>query len=231
MKLFETCLRAALGLFSLAVVIFGSAGCASSGGADPNPDSAFRFPGQSAPAGAAAPAAPAAPGLGLTHMEGVVLSPGELVTITFSDLPHPFSAAMPERRERIREDGTITLPFNVTVKAAGRSPVEVEREIHAQYVPKLFTQITVTIRPEERFYFVGGQVKVPNRYPYGGRMTVLRAIDTGQGFTDFANKRKIELRRVNGERIMVDWHKAVRDPRFDPPVYPDDQIIVHRKIW
>ncbi|HXG49659.1 MAG TPA: polysaccharide biosynthesis/export family protein [Methylomirabilota bacterium] len=227
MKRFELCLRAALGLFSLTLLLFGSAGCVSDR-ADPNPDSAFRFPGQSAPVG---PATPGAPGSGPALSEGVVLSPGELVTITFSDLPHPFSVAMPERRERIREDGTITLPFNVTVKAAGRSPVEVERDIHAQYVPKLFTQITVTIRPEERFYFVGGQVKVPNRYPYGGRMTVLRAIDTAQGFTDFANKRKVELRRVNGERIMVDWHKAVKDPRFDPPVYPDDQIIVHRKIW
>jgi protein involved in polysaccharide export with SLBB domain len=65
-----------------------------------------------------------------------------------------------------------------------------------------------------------------------GEITVLRAIDTAGGFTDFANRKNIELRRATtGEKVRVNWHKAIKDPKLDPQVYPNDQIVVHKRFF
>jgi protein involved in polysaccharide export with SLBB domain len=61
-------------------------------------------------------------------------------------------------------------------------------------------------------------------------MTVLRAIDTAGGFTDFANRKTIELRRANGQKFKVNWYNAIKDARLDLEVFPNDQIIVHKRI-
>jgi protein involved in polysaccharide export with SLBB domain len=63
-----------------------------------------------------------------------------------------------------------------------------------------------------------------------GEMTVLRAIDTVGGFTDFAKKTRIELRRANGEVHVINWDKARKDPKLDLKVYPNDQIMVPRRF-
>ena len=68
-----------------------------------------------------------------------------------------------------------------------------------------------------------------NRQIYTGPITVLRAIDSAGGFSDFANRNNIELTRQTGEKIKVSWKKAVKDSKLDPEVYPNDQIIVHRR--
>jgi protein involved in polysaccharide export with SLBB domain len=60
---------------------------------------------------------------------------------------------------------------------------------------------------------------------------VLRAVATAGGFTDFANRKKIELRRHNGEIIKVNYKDAIKDPRKDPLVYPNDQIIVGKRVF
>ncbi len=156
-----------------------------------------------------------------------LLRAGDNVTVTFSDLPLP----LPDHKERIREDGKITMHLNVTVQAAGKTPGQLQEDIRKEYVPKYFTRLTVTVKTDERVYYVGGEVRAPGRQQFLGDMTVLRAIDTVGGFTDFANRKKVELRRSNGQKIIVNWHKAVEDPKLDLPVFPNDQIIVHKKLF
>ena len=56
-------------------------------------------------------------------------------------------------------------------------------------------------------------------------------VDTAGGFTDFANRKNIELRRGTGEKIAINWFKAVKDPGLDKPVYANDQVLVHKRIW
>ena len=131
---------------------------------------------------------------------------------------------------RIPEDGRITLPYNMNVYAIGKTVSQLQDEIRSLYVPKLFVRLTVNIRTEERYYFVGGEVRSPARQQYLGDMTVLRAIDTVGGFTDFAKRSRIELRRANGEVHMINWDKARKNPKLDLKVYPNDQIVVHRRI-
>ena len=154
-----------------------------------------------------------------------VLRVGDMVTIEWFDTPTP----LPSFKERIRDDGKLVLPLNVTVQAAGRTTGQLQDDIRSAYVPRFYHHLTVSVKTDERVYFVGGEVKVPNRQFYQDGITVLRAVDTAGGFTDFADRKKIELRRNNGEIITIDWKRAMRNPKLDPTVYPNDQIIVHKR--
>lgn len=150
---------------------------------------------------------------------------GDLVSITFQN-----ASDLKPHEERIKEDGTITLPHINAVKAVGLSAGELQRNIHAAYVPKYYPNLVVVVRAEDRFFFVDGEVKVPNRYVYVGQQTVLRAIATAQGFTDFADRKKVELTRVDGKKFVIDTNKAQKKPELDLPVYPGDRILVKRRI-
>ncbi len=151
---------------------------------------------------------------------------GDLVTLTFQNGPD-----LPTHEERIKDDGTITLKHIGAVQAEGKTVGELQRDVHAKYVPKFYPNLVVTVRAEDRFFFVDGEVKIPNRYVYAGQQTVLRAIATAQGFTDFADRKKVELTRVDGKKFIVDCNKAQKKPELDLPVYPGDRIMVPRRWY
>ncbi|MDX1952945.1 MAG: polysaccharide biosynthesis/export family protein [Verrucomicrobiota bacterium] len=153
-----------------------------------------------------------------------LINVGDKLEVTFTDTPQEFSGVI-----TVREDGMITLPLNQTVKAAGRTWGDVQKEIHGLYVPKFYRRMTVVIVAADRFYFVGGEVKQPSRQPYTTEMTVLRAIQSAGDFTDFANKKAVEVIRTNGKKDVVNALAAQRDPSLDLPIYPGDQIIVNRR--
>ncbi|HKQ36588.1 MAG TPA: polysaccharide biosynthesis/export family protein [Verrucomicrobiae bacterium] len=156
-----------------------------------------------------------------------MLRVGDMVTVEWFDTP----TLIPQYKERIRDDGKLILPLNVTVQAAGRTVAQLQDDIRNAYVPKYYNHLTPSVKTDERVYFVGGEVRVPNRQFFQEGITVLRAIDTAGGFTDFANRSRIELRRENGKSVSVNWKKAMKDPKLDPVVYPNDQIIVHKRSF
>jgi protein involved in polysaccharide export with SLBB domain len=155
-----------------------------------------------------------------------VLRVADMVTIEWFDTQTPIQ----QYKERIRDDGKLVLPLNVTVQAAGRTVAQLQDDIRKEYVPKYYHHLTISVKTDERVFFVGGEVRVPNRQLFQDGITVLRAIDTAGGFTDFANRNNIELRRQSGEIIKIEWKKAMKNPRLDPTVYPNDQIIVHKRF-
>jgi polysaccharide export outer membrane protein len=151
---------------------------------------------------------------------------GDWLTISFTDVPPP---GLMEQRVQVPADGIITLPHNVQIKAADKTTSDLEREIRAAYVPSIFVQLTAAVKTEQRVFFVDGEVRAPSRLPFVGEMTLLRAIGTAGGFTDFANKKRVEIRRQNGDKIVVNWYEALDDPDLDPPIFPNDYIVVRRK--
>lgn len=167
-----------------------------------------------------ATAAPAAPGTELLRV-------GDPLTIVFSDIPTPTQPF----EERIKDDGTITLLYNQTFVAAGKLRGDLEREIRARYVPDYFKNLTVTIKTQMRFYYVGGEVKAPGEKPYLANMTLTKAIQAAGDVTDFADKKRVQLTRVNGEVLRVSYTRALENPRNDPPVFPGDKIHVPRRWW
>jgi len=152
---------------------------------------------------------------------------GDMVTVTFSGV---VTEAVPAHEERIKEDGTITMHLIGSVQAAGKTPGELQKEIQERY-RKYYPNIVATVKSFELFYYVGGEVRAPARVPWGGEITVTRAIQSVGDFTDFANRTKVQLIRANGTKITVNCKKAIEDPRLDPKVMPGDQIHVPRRWW
>ena len=219
-------------------------GCSGPQYAEPNPASRFVFPGeQPAPTVAAlrsdldanAGAVPPPSGTNLLPSAASIANAGSVgwirvgdsITVTFSDTPP--NVIIQPIETRILSDGNITLHLNQTVKAAGKSTRQLEQEIRDLYVPRFYNYMTVSVKTEQRFYYVGGEVKNAGRQFWVGPITVLRAIDTAGGFTDFANRSKIELTRQNGEKVMINYNKARKNPKLDPEVYPNDQIVVAQR--
>jgi protein involved in polysaccharide export with SLBB domain len=161
--------------------------------------------------------------------EPEVFRVGDSLTIIFMDTP----IVIPSFDGRIKEDGTITLTLNQSFKADGKTRGDLEKEIRDRYVPDYFKQMTVTVKQQEstRWYYLNGEVRSPARQIYNSRITVLKAIASAGGFTDFANKKKVKLTRVDGRTETVNCVKALDNPRLDPEVYPGDTIHVPRRLW
>jgi len=107
-----------------------------------------------------------------------------------------------------------------------------QNEIYTNYVPKYYVRLTVTVKSGDRVYYVGGEVGHAGIFQYVSDTTVTKAIQSAGGLNDFANHGKVWLRRANtGQRIRVDYDKALENPAKDPPVYPDDQINVEKRLF
>jgi protein involved in polysaccharide export with SLBB domain len=155
------------------------------------------------------------------------LRPGEALMVTFTDTVttiQPFEG-------RIREDGTVTLMENQQFTAAGKTAGQLEKEIRERYVPRYFVKMTVTVRSLDRYFYVNGYVRMPNRYEYRGDITLSGAIAAAGGFTEFANKTKVRITRANNRTVIVNLEKALDDPTLDVQIYPGDRIQVPRKNW
>jgi protein involved in polysaccharide export with SLBB domain len=156
---------------------------------------------------------------------------GETVVVTFSGLSQDLETEMPPSTQIIKDDGTISLPYIGSVKAAGKTPGELQNAIQDLYVPKYFVRLTISVTSQDLVYYVGGEVNHPGVFQYLGQTTVTRAIKAAGDFTDFANRGKVWLIRASGQRIKVNCNEALEDPSQDPPVYPGDQIQVPRRLW
>lgn len=154
-----------------------------------------------------------------------LLKKGDLVTVFFSGVNPPPS----DQEERIKDDGTINLQLIGAVKAEGLTPGELQKKLQESYVPKYYRRLTVTVKTENRMFYVDGEVRRPDRLTYQGEVSVLKAIAAAGGFTDFAARGRIQLVRATGEKISVDGRKAANDSKYDPPVLPGDRIFVPRR--
>ncbi len=163
-----------------------------------------------------------------SNLQPDVFIAGDSLTITFSDLPN----LTPAFQAKLKEDGTITLLLNQTFTAAGKTRGDLEREIRERYVPRLFKYMTVTITRETQtlFYYLDGEVKGPARQIYVSRITVLKAIASAGGFTEYAKKKAVKLTRLDGRKVTINCVKALDDPSLDLEVYPGDKIYVPRKF-
>lgn len=155
------------------------------------------------------------------------IQPGVKLTIIFSGIPSP----PPKHEEKVREDGYISPPLLGRVLAAGKTVGKLQEDLQSLYVPAYFTRaLTVTVSIEERWFYVGGEVKNANRYIYSGEVTVMKAIQAAGDFTPFANRKKVKVIRTSGKTETVNYDKALKNPKLDLPVYPGDQVIVPIRI-
>jgi polysaccharide export outer membrane protein len=155
------------------------------------------------------------------------IRPGDTLNISLLDILEPIK----DQEFVVRTDGTINMLHLGTVTAAGRTFGQFEHDLQNAYVQrKIFRQVTVVVKPGIRFYSVGGEVKQPGRMQYSGEITVVRAIISCGDFTEYANRRSVEILRANGDRELVNCNEARKNPKYDRPICPGDAVFVPRSL-
>jgi len=161
------------------------------------------------------------------------LRAGDSVEVKF--LYHPeLNAAQP-----VRPDGRISLQLVDEVEVAGLSPEEVRQQLLALYRVKLRDpEITVVVRAEERYVYVGGEVNIPSgqfpiRVPLVGSLTPLEAIMQAGGLKNRSAKvsNVLIIRRFEGEQYArtLDLRNALEGAETVPFfLEPNDVVFVPR---
>lgn len=80
--------------------------------------------------------------------------------------------------------------------------------------------------------YVNGEVKNPGPFPFDRDMTLLRAITRAGGFTQWANKAKVDILRTEkgvSKVIHVDAGDVEKGKIPDVPLLPNDQVVVRER--
>ena len=88
---------------------------------------------------------------------------------------------------------------------------------------------------EKEVFYIRGEVTKPGAYLLESGMTVLKAISLAGGFTQFANRKQVDILRAGGSGVQAKTTvnvKAIEDgKKEDLPIHPNDTIIVPRRIF
>ena len=155
------------------------------------------------------------------------LKSGDRVTIALRGIP-----VETEVNDVIDGWGEVTLPYIGEVKIVGGTVSEAERKIEHLYVNGgIYNHVNVIVVAEDEVYFVQGEVAKQGKYALSGKVTLLQAISEAGGYTPFANRRKIRVRR--GDKILKYNGNAISEGKEkDPPVFADDIIeVIRRRVF
>ena len=133
----------------------------------------------------------------------------------------------------VRPDGKISLPLLNDVQAAGLTPTQLASVI-SEGLKKFITNPQVTVGVSEinsRRVYINGEVLRSGALPLLPDMTVLQALSSAGGFTQFARIKDIYvLRTVNGkqEKIPFNYKEVVkgRKPEQNIMLQSGDIIVV-----
>ena len=132
----------------------------------------------------------------------------------------------------VRPDGMISMPLLGDVQAARLTPLKLASEMEARL--KKYIQspnVTVEIRQiHSKVVYMLGEVAKKGPIDLAPGMSLLQAISSAGGLTDYANSKKIYiLRIVSGkqEKIPVHYKEALKgDSALNLVLQPGDTIVV-----
>lgn len=127
--------------------------------------------------------------------------------------------------------GRLSVPYAGTIDAAGMTPQELGEAIAARLVRVIKDpQVTVNvIDTVSNLVTVDGQVTEPGLYPVLGRMTLMRAVASAKGLSEFAKDQEVVVfRKVDGDDYVALYDlRAIRRGAYaDPEIYANDIVFV-----
>ncbi|QDM41013.1 polysaccharide biosynthesis/export family protein [Altererythrobacter sp. TH136] len=132
---------------------------------------------------------------------------------------------------QVDSSGRIAMPLVGTVDVRGKTAPEVSSFVAdrlRQYVKN--PQVTVNVRNSaSQVVTVDGEVESPGLYPVTNQMTLMRAIASAEGVSEFGNtKDVVVLRTVDGARMAGLYNLGAirRGVYMDPPIYANDVVVV-----
>lgn len=142
---------------------------------------------------------------------------------------------------QVDASGRMTFPLVGTVEVAGKTPGEVAIELQDRLRGRFILNPQVTVNLKEivsQTVTIGGEVKKPGVYPILGRMTLLTAIASAEGWTEYSSQTAVVVfRQVDGVRYaaLYDARSIQKGNYADPDLYPRDVVMVGesqaRRVW
>jgi len=137
-----------------------------------------------------------------------------------------------EKESQVDASGRISFPLVGTLEAGGKTPGElaraIEQGLRGRYVRD--PQVTVNLKKTvSQVITVEGEVDEPGLYPVVGHMTLLRALATAKGTTEFSSLENVVVfRAVKGTTYAALYNvKAVRRGTYaDPELFANDIVVV-----
>lgn len=133
---------------------------------------------------------------------------------------------------QIDASGRLSFPLIGVLEASGQTPGELANLIETRLRGDFVRDPQVTVNLEEtvsQVFTVDGQVERPGLYPTVGRMTLMRAVATAGGTSEFAKLQDvIVFREVDGQRYAGLYNlEGIRRGNYaDPDIYANDVIVV-----
>jgi len=128
--------------------------------------------------------------------------------------------------------GNISVPLAGQVHVGGLTPAEAEAAIvdalHQNYVRQPIVSLNAA-EIKSQTVTVEGSVKEPGLYPVTGQTTLLRAIASAKGLTEFAQTKQVVIfRTVNGQTYAALYNlEAIRSGVYaDPFINPGDLVVI-----
>lgn len=139
----------------------------------------------------------------------------------------------------ILSDGAISFPYIGKVLVKGMNLNEIQQEIETKlkdgYMKYPMVSVSIVDTYSKKF-FVYGEVKMPNAYPFQEGITALKAISLAGGFTRFASLNQVKVLRANHQKgkydtIKVDIKAIIRNKGGkDIILEPGDIVVVPEGI-
>lgn len=125
------------------------------------------------------------------------LQPGDDVEISVFGVPDLNTS------QKVRPDGKISVKLFGDVQAAGKSPMELQKDLVALYATQLQVNTITVIAKSSAVVYVTGAVMRPGTLPYLRPITALEAIMESGGFDakGGARRGKVRVIRKEGERV------------------------------
>lgn len=155
-----------------------------------------------------------------------ILGPGDKLTIDVFGIED-----LSQKKIQVDAGGRISFPLVGSLEVSGQSPARVAETIEAG-LRRYIRDPHVAVNLDETFsqvVTVEGEVKEPGRYPVLGKLTLLGAVASAKGTTEFSKLRQVVIYRTVGSQQMAALYnlKAIRDGQYeDPDVYANDIVVV-----
>jgi polysaccharide export outer membrane protein len=127
----------------------------------------------------------------------------------------------------VNPGGYVSMPLVGTIRAAGRTRSELERDIANRYRSGGFLQdpkVTVAVLQFQPFYIMG-EAERPGEYPFRSGLNVHSAVAMAGGFTYRASRSSVLIRHA-GEQVWREY--SLTEP---VPITPGDLIRVPERYF
>lgn len=149
------------------------------------------------------------------------LSSGDVISITVFAEPD-----LSIEEIKLNETGSFSYPFIGEIKAQGLTASQLQDKIKQTLSGDYLVNPKVTVSIlEYRQFYISGEVKNPDGYPFQPGLTVRRAIALAGGLTERASERRITVIRE------IDPQKIPRKITMEDQVMPGDTITIDQGFF